>query len=382
MNIGIEPKTTEEITSGPVLQQTAFWAKVKATHGLDTRAFDLDPGRISRCSGGLQHGLVPIEGARPEEARDLLVIMQRPGRGASVAYVPYGPKFRPPEEERGMWLEELSERLRTFLPSDCITIRYDLVWDSPWVDDENRYDDHGRWMGPPEPRVREMRMNFDTRHWRLRKAPTDILPSHTVFIDLSRDEDSILRAMKPKTRYNIRLSGRKGVNVREITPDELPLWYDLYCQTARRNKIRLDNIGYFEKVAGTREEDSDCQVDVRLLMAEAGGRPLAGMFLVMSGGRATYLYGASSNSSRNLMAPYALQWEAIRISKAMGCTHYDFFGISPDPDPSHPMFGLYRFKTGFGGRIRHRQGCWDYPLREKDYENFRAAELSGPGYHL
>jgi lipid II:glycine glycyltransferase (peptidoglycan interpeptide bridge formation enzyme) len=75
------------------------------------------------------------------------------------------------------------------------------------------------------------------------------------------------------------------------------------------------------------------------------------------------------------MAPYALQWEAICRAKSHGCTEYDMFGIAPYPSPSHPLYGLYRFKTGFGGSILHRMGCWDYPLNSARYDMYRTAEM-------
>ena len=77
------------------------------------------------------------------------------------------------------------------------------------------------------------------------------------------------------------------------------------------------------------------------------------------------------------MAVYALQWEGKN-----GCTEYDLFGISPNSDPSHPFYGLYRFKTGFGGRIYHRMGCWDYPLKAEEYDSYALTEMTAPGYHL
>lgn len=82
------------------------------------------------------------------------------------------------------------------------------------------------------------------------------------------------------------------------------------------------------------------------------------------------------------MATYALQWEAIRRSKMKGCTEYDMFGVAPRPDPSHPLYGLYRFKTGFGGKIFHRMGCWDYPLDPKAYQAYQTSEMQSHGYHL
>jgi lipid II:glycine glycyltransferase (peptidoglycan interpeptide bridge formation enzyme) len=122
--------------------------------------------------------------------------------------------------------------------------------------------------------------------------------------------------------------------------------------------------------------------EAKLLIAEKNGRPLAAMFLSSSADRATYLYGASSGEDRNLMAPYALQWEAIRQAREKGCTSYDLFGIAPRPDPDHPMYGLYRFKSGFGGTMIHRQGAWDYPYDERSYGMYIAGESSSQGFHV
>lgn len=82
------------------------------------------------------------------------------------------------------------------------------------------------------------------------------------------------------------------------------------------------------------------------------------------------------------MGTYALQWKAIQIAKERGCTEYDMFGVAPRPDASHPLYGLFKFKTGFGGAMFHSLGCWDYPLQKEKYEYFRAMELRSQGYHL
>ena len=82
------------------------------------------------------------------------------------------------------------------------------------------------------------------------------------------------------------------------------------------------------------------------------------------------------------MASYALQWEAIKRAKKRGCAEYDMFGVAPKPDPSHPMYGLYRFKSGFGGRMFHRMGCWDFPLDAENYNIFSASEFNSQGYHV
>ena len=76
--------------------------------------------------------------------------------------------------------------------------------------------------------------------------------------------------------------------------------------------------------------------------------------------------------ARNVMPTYALQWRAMQISKARKCLEYDMFGIAPNPDTSHPMYGLYKFKQGFGGNIFHQLGCWDYPIDNDKYSYFAA----------
>jgi len=71
-------------------------------------------------------------------------------------------------------------------------------------------------------------------------------------------------------------------------------------------------------------------------------------------------------------------WETAR----KGCKVYDMFGIPPSREKSHPMHGLYQFKTGFGGNLFHRMGCWDYPLDRELYRQFKSRELVGEGSYL
>ncbi len=302
----------------------------------------------------------------------LLVLLRRINKEAALAYAPWAPTFSVPEGERGNFLEELSAGLKPYLPGDCICIRYDLPWRSPYA------------IGTdiPSDTIRELRMNFGTQEKNLRKAPTDIQPVHTRIIDLEAKEDELLDSMKPKTRYNIRLAFRKGILVNDAPFDRLSEWYRMYKDTVRRNGISVHSYTQFKKLLSTKKEHVLPNTDVHLLMAKKGARPLAGMILVIHGDTATYLYGASSSGMRNLMPTYSLQWEAIRMARGYNCTRYDMFGIPPDDNPAHPMHGLYRFKTGFGGYTIRRQGCWDFPLNDRLYRELAGVEPAGPGYHL
>ena len=366
-------KDYKEIYKTSIIQQTAYWSQVKKLQGYQSKAFNFKVKNTDLFTDTQDESFF---------VGDLLIILQALDQDHCLAYVPYGPEIEPSEENQGYFLEQLSESLRTYLPQNCILIRYDLAWESLWSKDDDCYDIHGNWIGVPEKRIQEIRLNYTTEHWNLRKANTDILPSNTIFIDLNKQEDKLLGHMKPKTRYNINLSKRKGVQIRSLGLESLDIWYELYRQTAQRNRFFLHDINYFRIVLSARANDTQSPADVFLLVAEVDNTPLAAMFLVLTAKRGTYLYGASATANRNYMATYALQWKAMQLAKENGCTEYDFFGVSPVADPAHPMHGLYRFKSGFGGKVHHRMGCWDYPLDKNKYSIYSSMEFKNQSYHL
>lgn len=217
-------------------------------------------------------------------------------------------------------------------------------------------------------------------------APVTIQPPSTVVLDLDVEEDRLLAQMKSKTRYNARLAAKRGVEIRVGDLRELPLWYRLYQETAHRDRIAIHSEGYYRRLFEIVDAPVQLQAQahaqseprrrpqVFLYLAEHDGDLLAGNIVLEWDGTATYLYGASAGIKRELMAPHLLQWEAMRRARSRGCARYDLFGIPPTPDPKHPMYGLYRFKTGFGGRILHRLGAWDYPVKPGQYAVYRSAE--------
>lgn len=357
MDVRVLPKPVDSLMATRLVQQTTFWSRVKKNLGWQVLAFDIEADSLP--SG------------------DVLILLRDVGGGRSIAYSPFGPENLPDTDRRGEYLAALSSELQRSLGPACLFTRWDLPWISPYAGDEDRYDSDGNWLGPPEARLRELRMNWGVGEVGLRKSPSDILPPDTILVDLRGDEQALMARMKPKTRYNIRLASRKGVTVREGGPNDLELWQKLYQATTRRNGIVPHGLQYFQALATGQQSDAV----LRLLIAEKGSTPLAAMFLSTSADRATYLYGASSGEDRNLMAPYALQWAAMRIAKREGCSSYDLFGVAPNPDPEHPLHGLFTFKTGFGGALIHRQGAWDYPYDEKAYSMYLAGESVNGAFH-
>jgi len=261
-----------------------------------------------------------------------------PGGLGSIAYVPKGPLL---DWGDGQALRDLTAAIRPQARrrrAICLKIEPDLL------------DDPGRAE--------------TLRAAGFHPSPQPIQPRRTIVVDLDAEPEAILARMKQKTRYNIRLAGRKGVTVRPGDEGDLPAFYKLMEDTSRRDRFAVHSQAYYATVhrlfvpAGLG----------RLLLAEHEGRLLAGLVVVALRDTACYLYGASADEGRDLMPSYLLQWEAMVWAKGRGCRFYDLWGV-PDEDESaleagfaqrsDGLWGVYRFKRGFGGRLVRTVGAWD-----------------------
>jgi lipid II:glycine glycyltransferase (peptidoglycan interpeptide bridge formation enzyme) len=203
-------------------------------------------------------------------------------------------------------------------------------------------------------------------------AADPVQPRRTVVISLDGGEEDWLARMKQKTRYNIRLAEKKEIVVQPSR--DVDTFYALMQTTGQRDGFGVHSREYFQKAFDLFEARGLCT----LLIAEYEGRPLAGLMAFARGSRAWYFYGASNDEERNRMPTYLLQWEAMRWAKSRGCTSYDLWGV-PDADEealeagfsdrSDGLWGVYRFKRGFGGVLLRSAGAWDrsyiplvYPL--------------------
>lgn len=361
----LEKKGVEELGATNILPQTPFWGRIKKDQGFIPEAFELTVSRnlLSDSAGSLD-----------KKGDDLLVLIKYIDRDTCYAYVPYGPKLEPEFENQGVFLEQVSETIRPYLPANCIFIRFDLIWQNQWAAENEYFDGNGNWTGPPQSKTQEFRVNYKTARWNLKKSGSDILPKNTFFLDLSYSEDDLLGNMRYNTRYNVRKAYKNGIRVREYGIEHISDWYKLYLDTAIRHDMPLQEEAYFASILNN-QDNTKQGVSIKMLMADRKGEYLSSMFLVLSKKRATYLYGASATGN-NMMASYALQWESIKMAKEWGCTEYDMFGSAPNLDRTHPLHGVHIYKKGFGGDLYHRMGCWDYPYNEGLYNQFRFQELN------
>jgi len=195
-------------------------------------------------------------------------------------------------------------------------------------------------------------------------SPDQIQFRNTVFVDLSASEEEMLARMKPKTRYNIRLSEKKGVSVRVGTLDDLPMLYKMYAETSIRDGFVIRDENYYMTVWNlfmSSVERLTLNVPTCFpLIAEVEGQPVAAIFIFMFAGRAYYVYGMSRNLHREKMPTYLLQWEAMKRAKSSGCNAYDLWGAPEVFDESDSMWGVYRFKEGLGGEVVRTLGAYDF----------------------
>ena len=187
-----------------------------------------------------------------------------------------------------------------------------------------------------------------------------VQPIRTIVLNLTSDEQSLLASMKEKWRYNIRLAGRKGVQVRPARGKaDVQAWYRLLQITGQRDQFGIHTFDYYWRAWQIFAPLQQAQ----LFLAEYEGQLLAGIFVGCMARSAIYLYGASGNEYRNLMPNYLLQWEAIRWSKTQGATSYDLWGIPETDDAQEAMAGVYRFKSGWGGRVVRFAGNYEHVFR-------------------
>ena len=192
-------------------------------------------------------------------------------------------------------------------------------------------------------------------------------------VDLRRSEDEILARMKQKTRYNIRLAQKKGVTVRPW--DDLPAFHEMMLVTSGRDGFGVHTLEYYQRAYQLFHPTGMAE----LLVAEYDGLPLAALMVFARRRRAWYVYGASNDQERNRMPTYLLQWEAIRWARSKGAEEYDLWGVPDEEEEileaqfterTGGLWGVYRFKRGFGGEVRRAAQAFDRvynPLLYKVY---------------
>lgn len=311
----------------PADQWDAFLERYPDAHLLQTTAW----GELKSSFGWDVHRITIDTGAQPAGAQ---ILFRKLPLGFSIAYIPKGPVGHVCSEH---W-EEI-DRLCRQKKSVFLKVEPDS-----WEDADLEH--------PVDPGlINGFRLSLQA-----------IQPQRTLIVDLQGTEEDVLDRMKQKTRYNIRLALKKGVVAHPSA--DLEVFHRLMTTTGERDSFGVHSLKYYRRAYELFHPKGECE----LLIAEYEGEPLAGLMVFSHGKRAWYLYGASASDHRDRMPTYLLQWEAMRWARSRGCTLYDLWGV---PDESENilessftnrftgLWGVYRFKRGFGGLLKRSSGPWD-----------------------
>ena len=332
----------------PHLLQSYEWGQVKARYGWIPFYAVWDATGQVRMEGSPERAAgSQVKAVAAALILKKMVIKRGFAARLSILYVPKGPLLdweNAPLRERVLDdLQSLAKRQGAiFLKMDPDVV---LGTGLPGSDDEGT-------AGAGKAVLSELR----NRGWVF--SSDQIQFRNTVLLDLDASQEEMLARMKQKTRYNLRLAGKKGVAVRVGTTEDLPLLFKMYAETSVRDGFVIRDEEYYRTVwqIFMRQETPRCEP----LIAEVDGKAVAAIFLFTFAGRAYYLYGMSREAHREKMPAYLLQWEAMKRAKAAGCTVYDLWGAPDEFNESDSLWGVYRFKEGLGGEVVRTLGAWDF----------------------
>ncbi len=258
--------------------------------------------------------------------------------------------------------QTINKEYMAYIPMGPIPRQYEH-WGSFLNDIENYYSTKCsfiRW----EPGIFINNDNPDFSQFGYKISKTTIQPPNTILINLSGTEEDLLARMNQGTRRKIKLCQKNNVEIYNGTEEDLNVFCELMDTTADRKEFHGRDHEYY-KLAYKLFKDGGY---VDLLMAKHEKDILAGIMVFSVGKMSYYLYGASGNLKRNMMASYGLQWEAMIWARRHGCDFYDLWGIPDQPFDvlekgfqvrSDGLWGVYGFKRGFGGETVRSVGTWD-----------------------
>lgn len=228
------------------------------------------------------------------------------------------------------------------------------------------------------------------KHWRVQPSKQRFTAEHSLILDLSLNEEELLAQMKPKGRYNINIARKHGINIVksdcEFEPGheaDIDIFFELIQKTAERDEFGIHPKSFYKNLLGILGPQKMASLFLAYASDTSGAnggakKPVAGLIAVYYKDIATYYFGASDHAYRNLMAPYLLQWEAIKDAKMQGYKKYDFLGIAPPGADKHPWAGLSEFKKKFGGREISYRPAFDIIYKPLWYKGLNtAASLRG-----
>ncbi|MCK9368354.1 peptidoglycan bridge formation glycyltransferase FemA/FemB family protein [Candidatus Dojkabacteria bacterium] len=196
---------------------------------------------------------------------------------------------------------------------------------------------------------------------RLKKSPTHVQPQCKWILDISKDENELLKDMKSNdTRIKINKATKEGVLVSNSTDVvDYEQFEQLLVKTVNRQNFIPHPLSYYQTQFRILSPNN-----YRVFLAKKDGEVLAGALIGYFGDTAFYLHGGS-NTSKDLnkyRGTQACIWEAIKYAKEKGFKYFDFWGVAEKDNKKDPWSGFTTFKKGFGGYMFKTIFPHDLPL--------------------
>jgi len=340
----------------PHLLQTSQWADFKGSYGWRPHYLIWEKPADEIVMRLIDHrdtsSLQPIAAG--------LLLERTAVPGLSVMYLPKGPLFADPAD-REIWERVIADLEEFARDRGALEIKIDPdIEIGRGVPGEEDSQDLATGIA--------FRKQLTSRNWLF--SSEQIQFRNTVLVDLRQSEEDLLARMKSKTRYNIRLAGRKGIQVRKGNSGDFDLLYSMYAETSTRGGFTIRGKEYYRSLWSMFSESGESGVPsptAQPLIAEYEGQPVAAAVIFAFSGRAWYMHGMSILDHSEKMPTYLVQWEAMRWAKEQGCVTYDMWGAPEQFSQEDSLWGVYRFKSGFGGEVSRTIGAWDFPARPLRY---------------
>ncbi len=223
-----------------------------------------------------------------------------------------------------------------------------------------------------EPNVRQTSHFSRLTSHVLRPSHHPLFTKYTFVLDLTKPEDDLLKAMHPKTRYNIRLAQKHGVKVKEDNSHEA---FQEYLRLTQETTNRQGFYAHNEKYHRTMWKTLKDTGIARLFIAIYKDEIVSAWIVFIWKDTVYYPYGASSREHREVMAPTLMLWEIARWGKLKGLKHFDLWGaLGPEPDEKDPWYGFHRFKQGFSPKLVEFVGSYDLVIHPILYRLYTVAD--------
>ncbi|MEK9176015.1 MAG: peptidoglycan bridge formation glycyltransferase FemA/FemB family protein [Patescibacteria group bacterium] len=214
----------------------------------------------------------------------------------------------------------------------------------------------------------------------LRPSFHPLFTKYTFILDLTKDDEELLKNMHQKTRYNVRLSEKKGVEVSVDNSDKaFEEYLRLTRETTKRQKFYAHGEKYHRLMWESLRTDQTFdpnKLQAHLLKGVYNRKTLVTFILFTFKDTLYYPYGASSDENREVMASSLAMWEAIKFGKSLGLKKFDMWGAAntPDPKPNDPYYGFHRFKEGYGATLTEFIGSYDLVINPLNYRLLTVAD--------